>query len=104
MKYIQNLHHHRQPLRLKDYDYSQAGMYFITICTQNHGCLFGEIIEEKILLNEAGKMIEKWYVELINKFPDIEDYEYIIMPNHIHFIIHKIDQNKPCLLYTSRCV
>ncbi|QPM69083.1 transposase [Atribacter laminatus] len=95
MKYIQNLHHHRQPLRLKDYDYSQAGMYFITICTQNHGCLFGEIIEEKILLNEAGKMIEKWYVELINKFPDIEDYEYIIMPNHIHFIIHKIDQNKP---------
>ena len=46
-------------------------------------------------LNEAGKMIEKWYAELTNKFPDIEDDEYIIMPNHVHFIIHKIDQNKP---------
>ena len=95
MKYIQNLHQLRQPLRLKDYDYSQAGVYFITICTQNHEHLFGEIVEEKMHLNEAGKMIEKWYVELTNKFPDIEDEEYIIMPNHVHFIIHKIDQNKP---------
>jgi hypothetical protein len=95
MKYIQNLHQHRQPLRLKDYDYSQAGVYFITICTQNHEYLFGEIVEEKMHLNEAGKMIEKWYVELTNKFPDIQCDEHIVMPNHVHFIIHKIDQNKP---------
>jgi putative transposase len=82
---------HRRSLRLKDYDYSQDRMYFITISTQNHQWLFGKIREETMHLNDAGKMIEKWYWELSNKFPDIQCDEYIIMPNHIHFIIHKID-------------
>ncbi|QPM69088.1 transposase [Atribacter laminatus] len=82
---------HRRSLRLKDYDYSQAGMYFITIDTQNYQWLFGDIKGETMHLNAAGKMIEKWYWELSNKFPDIQYDEYIIMPNHIHFIIHKID-------------
>ena len=58
MKYSSNLYHHHSIL-LKDYDYSQAGMYFITICTQNHQCLFGEIIEETMHLNAAGEMIKK---------------------------------------------
>ena len=84
--------HHRRSLRLKDYDYSQAGMYFITICTQNHQCLFGEIIEETMHLNAAGEMIKKWYWELSNKYPDIQCDEYIIIPNHIHFIIHNTIQ------------
>ena len=82
---------HRRSLRLKDYDYSQAGMYFITIDIQNYQWLFGEIREATMHLNAAGKMIEKWCWELSNKFPDIQCDEYIIMPNHIHFIIHKID-------------
>ena len=83
--------HHRRSLRLKGYDYSQAGMYFITLCTRNHQLLFGEIKGETIHLNAAGKMIKKWYWELSNKFPDIQYDEHIVMPNHIHFIIHKID-------------
>ena len=74
--------------------YSQAGMYFIAIGIQNYQWLFGEIREETMHLNDAGKMIEKWYWKLFNKYPDIQCDEYIIMPNHIHFIIHKIDQNK----------
>ena len=83
--------HHRRSLSLKDYDYFQAGMYFITICTQNHQCLFGEIIEETMHINAAGEIIIKWYWELSNKFPDIQCDEHIVMPNHFHFIIHKID-------------
>ena len=87
--------HRRCTLRLKGYDYSQAEMYFIARDTQNYQWLFGEMREETMHLNDAGKMIEKWYWELSNKFLDIQCDEYIIMPNHIHFIIHKIDQNKP---------
>jgi REP-associated tyrosine transposase len=79
--------HHRKSIRLKEYDYSQAGAYFITICAQNRQCLFGNIADEKMILNDAGKMIEKWYHELENKFPDIACDEYIIMPNHFHAVI-----------------
>ncbi len=53
--------HHRRSIRLKGYDYSQAGLYFITICCQDRACLFGEIINGKMILNDAGKMIEKWF-------------------------------------------
>jgi len=51
--------HHRRSIRLKGYDYSQAGMYFITICVQKHTCLFGKIADDEMILNDAGKMIEK---------------------------------------------
>ena len=86
MPYNSNLHH-RRSVRLKGYDYSQAGLYFVTICVQDKVCLFGEIIDDDMLLNDAGKMIEKWYFELENKFSDIECGVYVVMPNHFHAII-----------------
>ena len=49
----------RRSIRLKGYDYLQAGMYFITICVQKHTCLFGKIADDEMILNDAGKMIEK---------------------------------------------
>ena len=79
--------HHRCTIRLKSYNYSQSGMYFITICCQNHTCLFGKITDSEMILNDAGKMIEKWCAELSHKFPDIMLDPYIIMPNHFHAII-----------------
>jgi REP element-mobilizing transposase RayT len=79
--------HHRRSIRLKGYDYSQAGLYFVTICVQNRQCLFGKIAEDEMVLNDAGKMIEKWCAELSHKFPDIILDTYIIMPNHFHAII-----------------
>ena len=79
--------HHRKSIRLKGYDYSQAGFYFITICCQDRTCLFGKVIHGKMVLNAAGEMIEKWYYELENKFPDIKCHEMIVMPNHFHCII-----------------
>lgn len=82
--------HHRRSIRLKDYDYSLKGLYFITICCQNRVCRFGDIVETKMVLNDAGIMIDKWYNELENKFHDIKCHEMVIMPNHIHFIVENI--------------
>jgi len=81
---------HRRSIRLKDYDYSQAGLYFITICCQNRDCLFGNIENGAMNLNDAGKMIEKWYYELENKYPYKRCHEMIVMPNHFHCIIENI--------------
>lgn len=78
---------YRKSNRLQHYDYSQAGYYFVTICTQNRKCLFGEIVEGHMILNEAGKIIARWWDETKNKFPNIELDEFVIMPNHFHGII-----------------
>jgi len=108
--------HHRKSIRLKGYDYSQEGLYFITICVQNKKLLFGKIArpnpihgsadprvcpvrldsdqsipsnnsEPQLTLNDAGKMIEKWFQKLEDKFPDIKCDIFIVMPNHVHCII-----------------
>lgn len=77
----------RRSIRLKGYDYSRAGAYFITMCTHNRECLFGEIVNRQMQLNDAGKMIEEWWCKLKNKFTNIELDEYVVMPNHFHGII-----------------
>jgi REP element-mobilizing transposase RayT len=79
--------HHRHSIRLRGYDYSQEGAYFITICTQNRECLFGEIRDCEMILNDAGKMIEKWWAKIVKKFPSVETDEYVVMPNHFHGIV-----------------
>ncbi len=79
--------HHRRSIRLKGYDYSQAGVYFVTICAQNRECLFGEIVDGKMQWNEAGRMAMQWFGELENKFTDLRCDEFIIMPNHAHFVV-----------------
>lgn len=79
--------HHRRSIRLAEYDYTQDGWYYVTICCQNHRCLFGEILQEKMILNSAGTMIEKWWRKLPEKYPGIRLDEYVIMPNHLHGII-----------------
>lgn len=79
--------HHRRSIRLKGYDYSQAGLYFVTICCQNKLHLFGKIDNGIMVLNDAGKMFEKIWHEIPNNFENIHLHEYITMPNHIHGII-----------------
>ena len=83
--------HNRQSIRLKGYDYSKPGAYFLTICAQNHQHLFGEVVGNEMILNDAGKMIEKWYHELENKYPNSKSREYMVMPNHFHCIIEIVD-------------
>jgi putative transposase len=87
MKYNPDIHH-RRSIRLAGYDYSQCGYYFITVCTQRRLCLFGEIEKGRMILNDAGKMISRWWNELKNKYANIEIDEYVVMPNHCHGIIN----------------
>ncbi len=79
--------HHRKSIRLKDYDYSQAGLYFVTICTQNRLHLFGEIVGDEMALNDAGEMIEKTWHEIPQFYTKFAIHEFAVMPNHIHGII-----------------
>jgi putative transposase len=79
--------HHRKSIRLKGYDYSQAGQYYVTICLQQRDCLFGKIGNGELKLNDAGKIIKNWWNKLPQKFTNIELYDFIIMPNHFHGII-----------------
>lgn len=81
----------RKNIRLKKYDYSQPGCYFITICTQHHLCLFGSIKNNEITLNDAGEMINKWWEELTKKYQHIQLHHSLIMPNHFHGIIQIIN-------------
>lgn len=79
--------HNRKSIRLKGYDYTRPGLYFITICVQNRKCLFGHITNGTFFPNLAGKMIERWYYQLEHKFPDIKCHEMVVMPKHFHCII-----------------
>jgi REP element-mobilizing transposase RayT len=76
----------RRPIRLKGYDYSQA-VYFVTICTQDRECLFGDVVDGEMRVNDAGCMIQKWWHESSEKFKTIKLDEFVIMPNHFHGII-----------------
>ena len=83
---------HRKQIRLKGYDYSAGGYYFITICTQNRKNILSNVvgadsISARIRLNKAGKMINNIYLDLENQFKYIKLHDYVIMPNHIHGII-----------------
>ena len=74
-------------LRLKNYDYSQNGLYFITICTNKKIAYFGDIKKDKLILNSAGEMIKRVWLDLDKKFNFIKLHNYIVMPNHFHAII-----------------
>ncbi len=74
----------RKLQRLKDYDYTQNGAYFITICAYNKEHLFGKIIDGQMMLNECGNIIYETYIDLPNHNQNIKSDKFIIMPNHIH--------------------
>jgi len=86
MKYNPQIHH-RRSIRLQDYDYSSEGAYFVTMCTQNRECLFGEIVNGEMILNEYGKIVEQCWNDLPNHYDNIELDAYVIMPDHFHGII-----------------
>jgi len=86
MKYNPEVHR-RSSIRLKNYDYSRDGAYFVTICTQGRECLLGKIKNEEVELSPAGKMIQEIWKNLPQHHPGFEMDEFIVMPNHIHGII-----------------
>ncbi len=80
--------HHRRSIRLRGYDYAQAGAYFINIVTQGRECLFGAVTPDgEIALNDAGHMIEHWWQELGAKYTHVITDAFMVMPNHFHGIV-----------------
>lgn len=84
--------HDRKRIRLKDFDYSNDGLYYVTICVQDHIKCFGQLINDRIELNDFGKIVNRQLGWLQNQYPYIKIAEYIIMPDHIHVII-EINRN-----------
>lgn len=80
-------HRNRRSIRLQGYDYSRAGAYFVTVCTQNRQCLFGENVDGKMALNDAGRMIQTIWNGLPEHYHHVELDEFVVMPNHLHGII-----------------
>ena len=82
----------RKQIRLKEYDYSQEGYYFITICTKNRECILSQIVGAhdcaRIELKDAGKITEKELLKTKKINENIKILEYIIMPDHVHMIIN----------------
>ena len=81
----------RTSIRLPHYDYSQAGYYFVTICTQGRRHYFGEIVGATLCgrPNNPHVMIQSQLLELGDRFDDVDITDYVIMPNHVHFIVEK---------------
>jgi putative transposase len=85
-------HPRRHSLRLPAYDYSQAGAYFITVCTHDRVMLFGDVIDCDVRLNETGMIVQQTWDGLPMHYPDIDLDAFVVMPNHVHGIIILADQ------------
>ena len=86
MQYNPNKHHLRS-IRLRGYDYSKSGAYFITLCVQDHVCLFGHVSNGKMQLNELGQVVQDWWDKIPTHFSGVELDAFVVMPNHVHGIV-----------------
>lgn len=86
--------HHRRSIRLKGYDYSQAGAYFVTIVAWHREMLFGEIVDGEMILNRNGKIVQEAWFDLKNHYRHVILGAFIIMPNHAHGIIVLVDDDR----------
>ena len=88
--------HRDQSLRLKGYDYTNTGAYFVTIVTQGRLCLFGEIVGEEMRLNEGGEMVCRIWEALPRRFPVIEIDVFVVMPNPWYHRNQPTRREGPC--------
>jgi REP element-mobilizing transposase RayT len=79
--------HHRRSIRLKGYDYSQRGAYFVTICVHGRKCLFGDVAGGEMQLNASGCMVQHMWEWLPQQYPYVSINEFVVMPNHFHGIL-----------------
>lgn len=93
MKYNPDIHH-RRSIRLRGYDYSQNGAYFITVCVHNRECLLGEIENEEIMLNNVGEMVQNEWKKIPERFPSVVLDVFVVMPNHFHGIFFICDEQE----------
>ena len=79
--------HQRRSIRLRGYDYTQEGIYFITIYVNKHINLLGHVVYNEMILSDAGRMVESTWDLLPERFPNISVDNYVVMPNHFHGLI-----------------
>ncbi len=87
-------YHHRRSIRLKGYDYTQPGAYFVTMVTHGRYSLFGDILEGEFYLTPAGEIARREWEKLSHRFPHIALDAFVIMPNHVHGIIIITDDRR----------
>ena len=87
MKPFDPEHHHRHTIRLPGYDYSEAGAYYITVCTKDRSYLFGDVVDGEMQLNRFGEIVKSVYGELPTHYPSMSLGSFVVMPNHVHAII-----------------
>ena len=97
---------YKKNIRYKGFDYTSNEGYFVTIVTDNRINCFGEILENKIILNKYGEILEEVLLNLPTVYKYIELYEYMIMPNHLHAVVllQNTTENKQSLPYIIRKV
>ena len=78
---------HRRSIRLRGYDYAQVGWYFVTVCTQDHLCLFGHVVDGQMQLTTAGRMVRTAWDHVPDHCPCVQTDAFVVMPNHIHAVI-----------------
>ena len=83
--------HNRRSVRLRGWDYARASAYFVTVCTQNRECLFGNVVQGEMRLNDFGLRVKNIWDDLPNHYPTVVLDSFVIMPNHIHGIIALTD-------------
>jgi putative transposase len=92
--YLLNLHRHS--IRLKGYDYSLAGAYFLTEVSFQRACIFGDVLDGEMKLNRFGQIVKQTVEWLSKQYPYIEINMYIMMPNHFHGILQIIELDEDC--------
>ena len=101
---IYNFGRRRRSIRLRGYNYTQGGAYFVTICTKNKECLFGEVMDGEMRLNRFGRIVwEEWFNTMeVRPYVRLFSSEFVIMPNHLHGIIWIVDDgDKRRTVYTD---
>jgi REP element-mobilizing transposase RayT len=79
--------HHRRSVRLRHYDYSQAGAYFLTICSKGRQCLFGQVIDGEIVLSDIGQVVASEWERTAEIRKEVELDAWVVMPNHLHAVV-----------------
>jgi putative transposase len=77
----------RRSPRLTGFDYSEAGAYFVTVCTAGRRCILGNIVQGKIVLSAAGEVVQECWKEIPVHFPHVRTHAFQVMPNHVHGIV-----------------
>ena len=92
-KLLEELYPQRRYIRLRSYDYTQPGAYFVTSCTHGKQCLFGNIKNNIMKLNPYGEIVQSCWKDIPLHYPEVNNEVFIVMPNHVHGIISIHDVN-----------